>query len=251
LLVGAIVFLVVTGLARSGQSGPLANAIGTGPARARQSRYVYLIAAMALPALALAVDAIVRARRRLAIPVVALLVVGVPGNVRELATYTNQSADDRQTFRTAVLEAPRLPLARELPRNSPPAPPRSFAGLTLGWLLDSLPSGRIPAPGDLTSAEIATQTLHLALRPGKVALASGCRSFTKPATVVLDSLQRITIESGSATIEYLPPSGDPSAPELFAPPTFKSFVDSLRLRIEPGGGAPIVVCAPAKAFVPG
>ena len=50
LLVGAVVFLVVTGLARSGQSGPLANAIGVGPARARQSRYVYLIAAMLMPA---------------------------------------------------------------------------------------------------------------------------------------------------------------------------------------------------------
>ncbi|MDQ1510883.1 MAG: hypothetical protein QOG50_2727 [Actinomycetota bacterium] len=247
LLVGALVFLVVTGLARSGQSGPLANAIGTGPARARQSRYVYLIAAMALPALALAVDAVVRGRRRLAIPVVALLVVGVPGNIRELATFTNRSSEGRQAFRTAVLEAPRLPLARELPRSSQPAPPRTFAGLTLGWLLDSLPSGRIPAPRGLTSAEIATLTLHLALRPGKVPLSLGCRRFTKPVTVVLGNLQRITLESGSSTIEYLPTAGDSSPPELFLPSTFKSFVDgSLRLRIEPGGGAPIVLCTPAK-----
>ena len=93
LLVGAVVFLVVTGLARSGQSGPLANAIGVGPACACQSRYVYLIAAMMMPALALAVDAIVRRRRRLAVLVVALLLVGVPGNVRQLATYTDQSVE--------------------------------------------------------------------------------------------------------------------------------------------------------------
>jgi hypothetical protein len=66
---------------------------------------------------------------------------------------------------------------------------------------------------------------------------------------VLHTLQRITLESGSSTIEYLPTAGDASPPELFLPSTFKSFVDGLlRLRIEPGGGAPIVLCTPAKAI---
>jgi len=250
LLLGAVIFLIVTGLARSGQSGPLAKAIGTGPDRARQSRYVYLIAAMALPALALAIDAVVRARRRLAIPVVALLVVGVPGNIRHLATYTNQSAADRRAFRTDVLEAPRLPLARKLPRAFSPAPPVGFAGLTLGWLVDSLPSGRIPKPRGVTPADIATQTLHLALQPGKVPLSRGCRTFTEPQTVVLDRLQRVTLKSGLATVAYLPPAGAASPPEAFAPPTFKSFVDSLRLRIAPLGGVRIVVCTAKPIALP-
>jgi hypothetical protein len=244
LLAGAIVFLLVTGLARSGQPGPLANSVIAGPARARESRYVYLIAAMALPALALAVDAIVRARRRWAIPVVALLVAGIPGNVRHMATYTSRSSLDRRAFRTEVLEAPRLPRARELPRTSSPASPVRFGGLTLGWLLDSLPSGRIPAPRAVTDAEIATQTMHLALRSAVRPMVRGCRTMTSPGTVVLDNLQRVTLESGLATIAYLPPSGDPAPPEAFVPTTLRSVVDSLRLRITPLGDAAIVVCAP-------
>jgi hypothetical protein len=250
LLVGAVVFLVVTGLARSGQSGPLADAINAGPGRARQSRYVYLIAALALPALALAVDAITRARRYLAIPMVVLLLVGVPGNVRRLATYADQSADDRRDFRTAVLEAPRIPAARELPREFSPAPPRNFSGLTLGWLLDSLPSGRIPAPRGVTSAEIASLTMHLALRPGKAAVSPRwCRRLARPRTFVLGRKQPITLKSGLATIAYLPPEGDASPPEAFAPPSLTSFFDPLPLRVTPLGG-PIVVCVAPSRPIP-
>ena len=47
-------------------------------------------------------------------------------------------------------------LAHELPGRLPPGPPfTGFYGLTLGWLVDSLPSGRIPAPGRVTPTEIA------------------------------------------------------------------------------------------------
>lgn len=252
LLAGAIVFLFVTGLVRSGQPGPLADAIGVGPERARQSRYVYLIAAMALPALALAADAVIRRWRPLAIPVVALFVAGIPGNVHQLATYANLSTLDRQAFRTAVLEAPRLPLAHEFPPGLPPTPNESFAGLTLGWLVDSLPSGRIPAPRHLTTAEIATQTLHLALRPANVPVERNCRTFRKPGIVVLDANDRVTLKSGSARITYLPPTGGAGPAERFVPTTFESVVDSLRLRITPREGAPIVVCigAPPKSGFP-
>ncbi len=242
LLAGAIVFLFVTGMVRSGQPGPLANSIGVGPERARQSRYVYLIAAMVLPALALAADAVIRRWRPFAIPVAALFVAGIPGNVHQLATYTNLSSLDRQAFRTAVLEAPRLRLARELPPGLSPEPNMNFAGLTLGWLVHSLPSGRIPAPRHLTTAEIATQTLHLALRPATSPVKRNCRTFGKPGIVVLDTLDHVTLKSGSATITYLPPTGGAAPAELFVPTTFASVVDSLRLRITPLEGAPIVVC---------
>jgi hypothetical protein len=249
LVLGAIVFLLVTGLVRSGQPGPLAVAVGVGPARARQSRYVYLVVALALPALALAADAVARRRRWLAIPVVGLLLVGVPGNVHELATYTHQSALDHRNFKTAVLEAPRLPLAREFPRDSQPGVPKRFAGLSLGWLLDSLPSGRIPPPRHLLASEIATLTKRLALRPMRRPATLGCRTLDVPGDIELERLQRITLKSGLAKIAYVTPEGVVSAAEPFVPDTVGSMINDLRLRIEPIGGAPIVICAPPKSTI--
>jgi hypothetical protein len=181
---------------------------------------------------------------------IVLLLVGVPGNVRQLATYTDQSVDDRREFRTAVLEAPRIPVAKELPREFSPAPPTNFSGLTLGWLLDSLPSGRIPAPRGVTSAEIASLTMHLALRPGKaVASSRWCRRLAGPRTFVLARKQPITLKAGLATIAYLPPEGDPSPPEAFAPPSLTSFVYPLPVRVTPLGD-PIVVCVAPSRPIP-
>jgi hypothetical protein len=242
LLAGAIVFLLVTGLVRSGQPGTLADTIGTGPERARQSRYVYLIAAMALPALALAADAIVRRRRALAIPVVALLLVGVPGNVHQLRIYTDQSALERRRFRTDVLAAPRLPRARQLPPQVPPERTfTSFYGLTLGWLVASLPSGRIPAPPPLTSTEIADQTLRLALRPASTPRFAPCRVLRRPEELVLGTRERIMLKSGFATITYLPDGSAASDPVPFIPAKLVSGLASFRIRITPTNG-PAEVC---------
>jgi hypothetical protein len=249
LLAGAIVFLLVTGLVRSGQPGPLHAVVGVGPARARQSRYVYLIVAMALPALALAVDALARRRRVLAIALVALLLVGVPGNVHELATYTQMSVKDRRNFKTAVLEAPRLPLARELPRATQPGIPQRFSGLSLGWLVDSLPSGRIPPPRHLDAREIATLTQRLALRPGRRPPKGPCRTLDEPGDIELDRLQAVKLKSGLAGIAYVTPDGVVSEAEPFVPDTLVAAVNGLRLRIEPIGGTPIVICAPPFSAV--
>jgi hypothetical protein len=242
LLAGALVFLVVTGAVRSGQPGPLASAVGTGPERARQSRYVYLVLALGLPALALAADAVMRRWRRLALPVIVLLLAGVPGNVHRLATYTNVSALDRKEFETKVLEAPRLPLAARLPRRFAPAPPTGFAGLTLGWLVDSYPSGRIPAPKHVSAEDAATQTLAIALKPGKFPVGKGCRTLHGPADFVVDDGGRISVRSGLATITYLPPSGGASRTQAFFPATMRSFLDGLRLRVTPLADAPAKVC---------
>ena len=60
LLAGALMFLVLTGAARAGE-GPLVIAIKhSGTERARDSRYIYTVGAMCLPALALAGDLLVR-----------------------------------------------------------------------------------------------------------------------------------------------------------------------------------------------
>jgi hypothetical protein len=168
--------------------------------------------------------------------------VGVPGNVHQLRIYTDQSLLDRQRFRREVLEAPRLPLARELPAELPAGPPDwSFYGLTLGWLVDSLPTGRIPAPGRLRPAEIANQTLRLALRPAFSPRLAPCRVLRRPQEFVLGKGERITLKTGTAMITYLPEGRAPSDAALFFPTNRVSVVGSFRIRITPAGG-PAEVC---------
>jgi hypothetical protein len=212
LFVGAGVFLLVTAVVRSGQPPPTFGVIDVGPDRARQSRYVYLLAAMVLPVLSIAVDAIARQWRRLTIPVAALMVVGVPGNVHQLAIYTDQSDHARARERVIILEAPRLPLAHHMPRALAPA---RFGGLSLGWLLDSLPSGRIPSPGPLTPTEISDQTLALVVRSAKLPTTTNCHPLLQPEVRLMPAFERITLASGSATITYVPASGAPSTPRPF------------------------------------
>lgn len=243
LLVGAVIFLLMTGVFRSGQPGPITNAIGVGPERARESRYVYIVAALALPALALAAEAVIRRWRLLAVPVVVLFLAGVPGNIRQLERYTNQSIVDRRRFRTAVLEAPRLPLARVLPAALPPAPPSNFEGLTLGWLVRSLPSGRIPKPGYVSGTYIANQTLRLAFRDDiKFPQTANCRRLHRPTVMEFRLLQRVTLKSGEATISYLPAAGAPSDDAPFVPTTLVAVADKVRLRITPISADAPVVC---------
>jgi hypothetical protein len=220
LFAGAGVFLLVTAVVRSGQPATIFGTVNQGPERARQSRYVYLLVAMILPVLGIAVDAIARKWRVLTIPVVILLLAGVPGNLHQLRVYTNQSAAARARDRVVVLEAPRLPLAHSLPPSLVPG--ARFSGLSLGWLVDSLPSGRIPSPGPLTATQISTQTLDLALR------APLLRITTPPAPATCHPLlgverrtihygQRLTLAKGTATITYFPASGAPSTPQPFEP----------------------------------
>jgi len=232
LLAGALLFLLLTGLVRAGE--PALAARGVGPSRARQSRYVYIVAALALPALAIAVDAIARRWRALTIPIVVLLLIGLPGNIHALATYANLSQYDRARFRTEVLEAPRLPLARRLPRFVEPAPTASFYGLTLGWLLDSVGSGRIPSPGNVTPTQVSTQTMRLALQPAFVPTRDDCRALIKTERLSLPVFHKLTLATGRATITYVPADGARSQPLFVKPGTsYVALVGPLALDVEP------------------
>src|SRR5262249_53597421 len=78
LLVGAFLFIVMAGWQREVmQQFNLAGA--------RDGRYMHILAAMMLPAIAVAADAIVRRWREAAPAVVAALVIGIPGNLQILS----------------------------------------------------------------------------------------------------------------------------------------------------------------------
>ncbi len=179
LLAGALVFLIVTGTARAGQGGLLVLVNGTGPERARDSRYVYLVAAMTLPALVLAADALIRRWRLLAIPIVGLLLVGLPGNVRVLATCTRLPGTpscspaslppfgNAAVSRQQILAIPHLPLAEQLRGSSTPVPIARLVpeGLTFGWLLGADAAGKLPGPGPLTGFQTSTFVVRSLVAP--------------------------------------------------------------------------------------
>jgi hypothetical protein len=149
LLIGALVFLVLSGLGRAGSAA--------GPDSARTSRYVYMAAALALPAIALAADLIAR-RWRWAGPIVfVLLIIGVPGNVKSFLDARHREEATHEQMRKLVLSLPRVPAASTVPGWVHPDWGGSGWRITMGWLRHGAASGRIPDPGPIhpdTEAEL-------------------------------------------------------------------------------------------------
>jgi hypothetical protein len=236
LLAGALVFLVVTGVLRSGQGALLFLANGTGPDRARDSRYVYVIAAMLLPALALAADALIRWKWQLAIPIVAVLLVGIPGNIQQLMSPSEYFANSR-AFRAWILAVPRLPNAEQLSGSQRlvPIDGQRYAaeGLTFGWLIDS--AGRIPAPPGLAPNVRATMVLRLFLLPKVVNTPRECVPAPPSSVVLLQTQETLTLQGGGAYIRYVPRGKARSLVALYKPGSYVALAGPMRLRINPNG----------------
>jgi len=249
LLAGGVVFLIVTGIARAGQSVLLAQLAGTGPDRARDSRYVYLVAAMVLPALAVAADALIRRWRQLAIPIFVLFLIGVPANIHTLATCAPVKGTGRCSpsslppfanaalTREQILAVAHLPFANQLRNSKIPVPISRLVpeGLTFGWLLDGAASGKIPGPGPLSPFQIATFVRASFLAPVAQTSPTRCSPAPKIAIRVLKKGQTLTFESGRVVVRYAPLGSTPSFPATInatnQPSTVVALVGPLRLRI--------------------
>jgi hypothetical protein len=247
LLVGGVVFLVVTGVARAGQGSGAALVNGVGAGRARDSRYVYLIAAMALPALALAADALIRRRRLLAIPLAVLLLVGLPGNIRDLSKPLSLPPFHNAVGTKAeILAIPRLPFADQLRQSHLPVPiqaPRySAEGLTYGWLIDN--AGKLPGPGVLFPIEVSTFVRQLFLVPSSPTSAVHCEPVPRSSIRTLAKGEKLTFERGAASVAYIPLGGVRSALQVneVNSSTVVALVGPLRVIIKPLT-AGVLICA--------
>ena len=229
LLVGAIVFLFLTAAFRSNQLGP--HIRPSGPDRARLSRYVYIVSALALPAIAFALETISRQRRLLTVAVAALLAIGLPGNISKFADYMHQPSYI-PTIQRSLLASAEIPLANQLPRSLQPEPLYA-RGVTLGWLLDSRRDHRFPAHEILRRGEIATALLKLALRPSPTEPSTSCRTLVKPTKLILRKADRLTASTESVTI-YLRLIGGHSLPRrLAASKSVVALAGPLRLLLVP------------------
>jgi hypothetical protein len=237
LLVGSLALLVITAVNRS----------VFGVDWARQSRYVSLVFAMTLPALAVAADALAR-RWRWFLPIaVALFLVGIPANLHA-ATRAQRALKARDAAtRATMLSLASDPLSRTVPRSVRPEP--TTAGeVTIGWLLDAAAQHGLPAPGSPSPRLLASDAFRLSfLQTRGLPPTMSCRDARRGLVLDLRKGDRIGISGDGVFLE-------PSSRVLVGLPLlFKPASDAyvsvlrgpLRVRLRPvtRGGAPRVCIA--------
>jgi hypothetical protein len=217
LLVGAFVFLVITGVGRGGPTR-------FGHLTPEASRYIYVVAALTLPALAVAASAVVQYRRWLAPVVLAMFVVGIPGNITTLADHMDAVAPYQHAFKEHVESLPRVPVAKRVPRW---VRPLSVLGpqITVGWLLDAAASGRLAHPAPSTPSEVATHRLQLSIVPDDKHLASNrCRVVTGATSRTLQDGDSITARDPLVYIFLRTAGGMSGAVTIGASPLPKTVI---------------------------
>jgi len=125
-----------------------------------------------------------------------------------------------------------MPLAHQLPR-SVNVSILGGGGPSLGWLLDSYPSGRIPAPPSFTPDDVADATSVLALRRSSTRASSPCSALDEPTVRMLPRGGLLTLARGKATLAVLTDGGGASVPKPFPVPTVVALAGPLRLRLAP------------------
>jgi hypothetical protein len=240
LLLGAVVFALVTGLGR--------GASPSGNAGASASRYLHIIAALSIPALAVASDAVIR-RWRVAAPVMLVaLLVGVPGNLVVAVRHGDANRATAAFYRPYILTLPRLPVARVLPTGIHPDIYFDPV-MTLGWLRAGVASGRIPPPPPtVTASERATWTLGMALQ-STTQKAPSCTVDALPTMVTVHVGDTLTVGGLSASVTLVESPHVQSAPRVlngYVPgATFLAYQDMV-LQVTPSRGtSSITVCSHA------
>ncbi len=220
LLIGAVLLLVLTGIGRAGSS-----------ALKEKSRYLHLVAAMLLPALGVAADALIRRWRALLPVVLAALLVGIPGNLHAISRYMKTPLITGQArYERFMLSLPYVPIAKDSPRGIVPDPQLAHF-VTLGWLLDGAKSGRIPKP-HMTPADVAMDTLRLSFRQvyGRVSRGMVCFELRNSLVLHMERRQRLVIRAPNAALAITPPTS--------------SAGDAYPFKVIPIGGSIMVATRP-------
>lgn len=176
LLIGSAVFLAVAGLGR---------AAFLGPQYASSSRYLHVVAALCLPAIAVAADAFLRRWRAVGVVAAALLVIGIPGNIDIIVRYDEQWSVSARGQKDLMLAIARVPFAHEVPRHLRPMPELA-SPVTVGWLLGGVRARRIPIPDHVDPATSAEANLRLSLYQSQRATEHGrCKYLVHVVTRTL------------------------------------------------------------------
>jgi hypothetical protein len=192
LLAGAVAMYLSAALQRAEEGGS---------GFALSSYYTHLFVAMVLPALAIAGDALFRRWRLLFVPVIAVFLVGVPGNLDAFSDGLLNSRGWHDEYRQYMLNAARMPLAADVPRDA--RPEKSFAPwVTMGWLVDGVAAGRVPEPDSVDATMQADATLEVALVPAG-SPRGRCQPVTRETQVELQRGHVIEVNGGVTVVHVV------------------------------------------------
>lgn len=213
LLIGAVGLVVFIGRVRSAPT-----LWGSPPTSL--SRYLYLVAALVTPALAVAAGELARRWRPAVVGAAALVLAGVPGNVRELgpAPGTAEQGDE-----ATVLHLADLAVEMEPPHDMKPLfYPGSGLRFAVGPLRDARIAGEVPDPLPDTEAEREYAFLTLLLEPGADAAIHGCTPRRPGEAITVARGDRLVLHA--TTVVHIRrvvagrPAGTPYAPLALANP---------------------------------
>ncbi len=215
LLVGSVVFMTINAIGR-------ASALGDNAAKV--DRYVYIVAAMSLPALAAAADAIAR-RYPILLPFfIVLFLVGIPGNIN---AFNRAQRQDRSlsAYRHMIFTLAHDPVAGQAPPSVRPEPVLA-PQVTMGWLTSSARGARIPKPSELTARDRASDAFRVSFLQQRTSrTAPACATtLALPTTRSLAQGDVLGLYEGpsrfrgaSDAARLTPPSGLVGPPLSFAP----------------------------------
>jgi hypothetical protein len=133
----------------------------------------------------------------LLLPLIVLLLVGIPGNIN---TFNKEQRQDRPlgAYRHLISSLAHDPLARQAPPTIRPEPVLA-PYVTIGWLVAS--AGRIPEPGRVKPSEAESNAFRLSFMQQKTSRAAGdCPTPVElPTTVTLARGDAIDLREGPST----------------------------------------------------
>jgi hypothetical protein len=242
LLIGAIAFLVIAGYDRG----------AVGASFARSSRYLHMLAALAIPAIAVAIDAIVDRSKLFGSIALAALLVGIPGNLAYARDRAHRDEPRAEATRQLMLSIPRMALARRVPRELRPEPNLS-SQVTVGWLLDGVASGRLPTTPPPSPTKALANRLRLSLMELDRSSDYPCRALSSPTVVKLEKGAEVGLGRGNVLVVLVSGSAH-STPVGFGRAllnpgfehTLVAVTGPLVLRFIPGRSQSAELCTPVR-----
>jgi hypothetical protein len=240
LLIGVVVFFLITGIDRSGR----------GVTFVRSGRYLHIAGALALPAIAVAVEAFFRRWRTFGVIALATLLVGVPGNIGKAHDYLDGLLVQNQTgYRQMMLSVARAPVTADIPDSLRPDPGLAPT-VTLRWLHAGVASGRVPKSRPSTPEEVRMNRLRLSLMELDERSGLPCHPLRTPIVLVLAVGNRIGI-AGTVRVRLVAHEAESSSSFVsfgggYLNATFVhtlvAVAGPLTLRIAPAGRLGTMLC---------
>jgi hypothetical protein len=181
LLLGAVVFLAAAGYGRTATFGV---------DFAERSRYAHVTLALAVPALAIALDALVSRWRWLAPALLVSLVVGVPHNLAEARKAPGEEAQHRLVL--AMAASPllsRVPAKDLVDRANAPL-------LTAGFVRRAVRADKVPADSSLWTDDRIVGEIRLSLQQSTRPSSPRCETLSQPIEQHLGSGDVVDFRGG-------------------------------------------------------